>query len=153
MLTFEDGTKAVVSSNDITLGGIVNTLDIFTTNTVLHCDMAANDALKAYTPSPDSYGDEYISEKIETKAGWTFPSPDEDWMRGYPQEMQDFAQAILEDREPVSNGEPGTAGGKSYLCGVYKRPNRQACRAERALKIHSKQKGDCTNERHDESSV
>lgn len=104
LLTFEDGTKGLISSNDTTLGGIVNTLDIYATNMVIHCDMAANDSLKAYTPSPDTYGDEYISEKIETKAGWTFPSPDEDWMRGYPQEMQDFADAILNNREPISDG-------------------------------------------------
>ncbi len=107
VITFEDGTKAVIAANDTTLGGVVNTLDIFTTNTVLHCNMAANDALKAYTPSPTTYGDEYISEKIETTAGWTFPSPDEDYMRGYPQEMQDFAEAIAYDREPLSDGELG----------------------------------------------
>lgn len=107
VITFEDNTKALISANDTTLGGIVNTLDIFTTNTVLHCDMAANDAIKAYTPSPTTYKDEYISEKIETTAGWTFPSPDEDYMRGYPQEMQDFAEAIAFDRAPLSDGELG----------------------------------------------
>ena len=107
ILTFDDGTKGLISSNDITLGGIVNKLDIYTSNTVLHCDMASNDTIKAYTPSPDTFGDEYISEKIETKAGWNFPSPDEDWMRGYPQEMQDFAEAIVYDRDPISDGELG----------------------------------------------
>ncbi len=107
VLTFDDDTKAVISSNDTTLGGIVNTFDIFMTNTVMHCDMAANTSMKVYTPSPDTFGDEYISEKIETKAGWTFPSPDEDWMRGYPQEMQDFAECVVYGREPVSNGELG----------------------------------------------
>jgi hypothetical protein len=24
------------------------------------------------------------------KAGWQFPAPEEDWMRGYPQELEDF---------------------------------------------------------------
>jgi hypothetical protein len=33
-------------------------------------------------------GDEYITEKVETKAGWQFPSSEEDWMRGYPQELE-----------------------------------------------------------------
>ncbi|MBC8535139.1 Gfo/Idh/MocA family protein [Feifania hominis] len=107
VITFEDDTKALISANDTTLGGIVNTLDIFTTNTVLHCNMASNDSVKAYTPSASTYGDEYISEKIETTAGWTFPSPDEDYMRGYPQEMQDFAEAIAGDRDPISDGELG----------------------------------------------
>ncbi len=106
-LTLEDGTKGVVFSNDITLGGIVNTLEIYSSNTAIKVDMAANDAIKAYSPSPEIFGDEYISEKIETKAGWSFPSPDEDWMRGYPQEMQDFVEAVYYDRNPVSDGELG----------------------------------------------
>ncbi|MGB4273701.1 MAG: Gfo/Idh/MocA family oxidoreductase [Bacillota bacterium] len=106
-LTFEDGTKGVVFSNDITLGGIVNTLAIYSSNAVIKVDMAANDAIKAYAPAHEIFGDEYISEKIETKAGWTFPSPDEDWMRGYPQEMQDFVEAVYYGRDPVSDGELG----------------------------------------------
>ena len=48
------------------------------------------------------WGDEYISEKVETKAGWQFPSPEEDWMRGYPQELEDFVGAVRERREPLA---------------------------------------------------
>jgi predicted dehydrogenase len=107
VITFEDGTKAVVMSNDTTLGGIVNTIDIYTSNCVIKCNMASNDTVKAYAPADEIFGDEYISEKIETKSGWTFPSPDEDWMRGYPQEMQDFVEAVAFGREPVSDGELG----------------------------------------------
>lgn len=107
VLTFEDGTKALVLSNDTTLGGIVNTLDVFTTNCVIKCNMASNDSIKAYAPVNETFGDEYITEKIQTKAGWTFPSPDEDWMRGYPQEMQDFVEAVYYDRAPISDGELG----------------------------------------------
>lgn len=107
ILTFEDGTKSIIHSNDTTLGGVVNTLDIYASNSVIKCNMASNDSVMAYAPRNDVFGDEYISEKIQTKAGWTYPSPDEDWMRGYPQEMQDFVEAIAYDREPVSNGELG----------------------------------------------
>ena len=103
VLTFEDGTKGLVLSNDITLGGIVNTLNIYANNNVIKVDMAANDAIKAYAPTTEVFGDEYISEKVQTKAGWSFPSPDEDWMRGYPQEIQDFMEAVYHDRDPVSN--------------------------------------------------
>jgi predicted dehydrogenase len=107
ILTFDDGTKALVSSNDTTLGGIVNTLDIYSTKCVIKCDMASNNAVKAFAPTSQIFGDEYITEKIETKAGWTFPSPDEDWMRGYPQEMQDFAESIFYDRDPIADGQLG----------------------------------------------
>lgn len=107
ILTFDDGTKALVMSNDVTLGGIVNKVEVYTTNCVIKCNMASNDSITAYAPADEVFGDEYISEKIQTKAGWTFPSPDEDWMRGYPQEMQDFVEAVWCDREPISDGELG----------------------------------------------
>jgi len=42
----------------------------------------------AYTPDGAVGGDEYVRGKVETKAGWQFPSPEEDWMRGYPQELE-----------------------------------------------------------------
>ena len=48
------------------------------------------------------WGDEYITEKVETKGGWQFPSPEEDWMRGYPQELADFVDAIQGRREPLA---------------------------------------------------
>ena len=47
-------------------------------------------------------GTEYLHEKIETRTGWITAAPDEDWVRGYPQEMQDFMEAIANGREPVS---------------------------------------------------
>ena len=55
-------------------------------------------------PDAAVWGDEYLTEKVETKAGWQFPSPEEDWMRGYPQELEDFVGAISERREPLSGG-------------------------------------------------
>ncbi len=53
-------------------------------------------------PLPQIFGDEYIAEKLETKAGWNFASPDEDWVRGYPQELEDFVESLLSGREPMS---------------------------------------------------
>jgi len=64
--------------------------------------MNPHNALEVYAPEPHIFGDEYIAERLETKAGWNFPSPDEDWVRGYPQELEDFVDAILFDREPIS---------------------------------------------------
>jgi hypothetical protein len=45
-----------------------------------------------------------VPEKIETKAGWTFPQPDEDRSNGYPDEIQDFMESIANGREPPSSG-------------------------------------------------
>ncbi len=104
ILTFEDGTKATVHSNDITLGGVRNTVIAYFTNAVVQANITPNTVVSAYAPDGAVWGDEYISEKVETKAGWQYPSPDEDWIRGYPQELDDFVTAITMRREPLSGG-------------------------------------------------
>jgi predicted dehydrogenase len=104
IVTFEDGTKATVHSNDVTLGGVRNVVTAYLTNAVVQANITPNTTVTAYAPEAAVWGDEYISEKVETKAGWQFPSPEEDWMRGYPQELADFVDAIRERREPLSGG-------------------------------------------------
>lgn len=102
VINFEDGSKATVFSSDAVLGGVRNTLNVYLSNAVVNVHINPHNALEVYAPEPHIFGDEYIAEKLETKAGWNFPSPDEDWVRGYPQELEDFIEAILLDREPVS---------------------------------------------------
>ena len=50
------------------------------------------------------WGCEWAREdaKRDAKGGWTFPSPEEHWNQGYPQEIADFVSCIAEDREPAS---------------------------------------------------
>jgi predicted dehydrogenase len=100
LVTFSDGSVAQITGADTVLGGIRNQLTVYASNTVVQCNINPNDACLAYTPDPSSFEGEYITEKIETTAGWTHPAPDEDWMTGYPAEMQDFCEAIALDREP-----------------------------------------------------
>jgi predicted dehydrogenase len=75
---------------------------VYLSNAVVNVNMNPHNVLEVYAPEPHIFGDEYIAEKLETKAGWNFPSPDEDWVRGYPQELEDFIDAVLLDREPIS---------------------------------------------------
>ncbi len=102
ILTFEDGTKATVLATDVSLGGVKNLLTAYCSNGVIQANINPNTSVQVYAPDPSVWGGEYITEKVETKAGWQFPSPDEDWMRGYPQEMADFVGAVGEGREPLS---------------------------------------------------
>jgi predicted dehydrogenase len=102
IITFDDGTKATVHSNDVTLGGVRNVVTAYLTNGVLQANITPSTGVMAYAPEAAVWGDEYISEKVETKAGWQFPAPEEDWMRGYPQELEDFVDAIRERRAPLS---------------------------------------------------
>jgi predicted dehydrogenase len=104
LLRFDDGTVAQVSAADVVLGGIRNQLQIYAAKSMILCNINPNDAVQAYAPDPTVFGAEYITEKIETKAGWTFPQPDEDWMTGYPAELQDFMECVALGREPLSGG-------------------------------------------------
>jgi predicted dehydrogenase len=102
IINFEDNSKATVFASDTVLGGVRNTLNVYLSNAVMNVNINPHNALEVYAPEPHIFGDEYIAEKLETKAGWNFPSPDEDWVRGYPQELVDFVDAVLLDREPIS---------------------------------------------------
>jgi len=46
--------------------------------------------------------DVYFNEKQETKAGLSFPNPNEEWLLGYPHEIQNFMEAISNDRPPLT---------------------------------------------------
>jgi predicted dehydrogenase len=102
IMNFEDGSQAVVTASDGVLGGVRNTMTVYLSNSVVQVNINPSDTVMAYAPAPHIFGDEYIAEKLETKAGWNFASPDEDWVRGYPQELEDFADFILMGKEPVS---------------------------------------------------
>jgi predicted dehydrogenase len=104
LVRFDDGTVAQVSAADVVLGGIRNQLAVYAARAVVFCNINPNDAVQAYAPDGVVFGNEYITEKIETKAGWTFPQPDEDWMTGYPAELQDFVESVAIGREPISGG-------------------------------------------------
>ncbi len=103
VITFEDNSNATVFASDTVLGGVRNILNVYLSNAVAHININPHDVLQVYAPEPHIFGEEYIAEKLETKAGWNFPSPDDDWMKGFPQELEDFIDAILLDREPVSS--------------------------------------------------
>jgi predicted dehydrogenase len=108
LLTFEDGTVAQITAGDTTLGGVRNQLTVFSSRAVVEANMNPSDAVRAYAPDPSIFASDYLVEKLETKAGWSTPAADEAWAQGYPQEMQDFAEAIAHGRSPVSDGTLGS---------------------------------------------
>lgn len=102
ILEFEDGSRATVFSTDVSLGGVKNRIELYGSKGMMVANITPNNAMVAFAPNESVWGDEYISEKLETKAGYSFPSPDEFWTRGYPQEMADFAMTVLEDKSVLS---------------------------------------------------
>jgi len=102
VITFDDDAHATIISSDGVLGGVRNVMNVYLSNAVVNVNMNPSNTLEVYAPEPHILADEYLVEKLETKAGWNFPSPDDDWVKGYREEMEDFVDAVLYDREPVS---------------------------------------------------
>ena len=103
LLTFEDGAVAQITAADMVLGGIQNLLTVYSSKAVVQCNLNPNSSMLTYVPDDQVLGDEYIREKVETRAGWQLSNPDEDWMNGFPHELQDFCEAIAYGRPPKSN--------------------------------------------------
>jgi hypothetical protein len=87
-VVFEDGTLADIHASDIVLGGIHNWLEVSANNHRAVCNINPNTAMLAYTPEARHFKDLYLVEKIETKQGWSCPAPDEDFVTGFPAEME-----------------------------------------------------------------
>lgn len=102
-VTFEDGSIAQLTSTDTQLGGIRNYLTAHGSRAQVTANINPNTACQAYTPERTYFENEYIVEKTETKAGWSFPAPDEDMITGYPEELRDFIGAIADRRPPRSD--------------------------------------------------
>jgi predicted dehydrogenase len=101
-ITYEDGSRGNVLVSDVGLGGLNTRITAYMTDGVIKANMTANDAIETYAPDATGFAGEYFTEKLETKAGWNRPSCDEDWFRGFAQEIADFVSAIRENREPRS---------------------------------------------------
>jgi predicted dehydrogenase len=101
-VVFDDGMVADVFASEIVMGGVHNWLEIFANNHRARCNLSPNNAMELYNPKEEQLSDVYIVEKIGTKQGWSTPAPDENFMFGYPQEIQDFMEAIFSGREPKS---------------------------------------------------
>jgi predicted dehydrogenase len=109
IMTFTDGARALIQASDIVLGGMEDTLQVFLSNARIDCDMGHSGMIRAFAPDEQVFADEYIMEKVGTKAGWSHPSIDEEWLLGYPQEIRDFVEAVAFDRQPLSGAQLGRA--------------------------------------------
>ncbi len=101
-VVFDDGMVADVFASELVMGGVHNWLEIFANNHRTRCNLSPINAIELYNPQEEQLADVYVVEKIGTKQGWSTPAPDESFMFGYPQEIQDFIEAIATDREPKS---------------------------------------------------
>lgn len=101
-VTFDDGTVADLFASELMMGGVANWLEVMANNHRTRCNLNPVDALETFNAREETLRNVYVTEKIETKLGWNRPAPDESWQHGYPQEFQDFMEAIAHRREPLA---------------------------------------------------
>ena len=99
-LTFSDGTKSTVFSGDMILGGVRNLIETYTSGGALYANITPNDHMTAYLTDEQKLEGVYITEKVDRKTGWQFVCLEEEWTRGYLQEIQDFMECVALGREP-----------------------------------------------------
>ncbi len=101
-LTFHDGTKATIFSGDFVTGGVRNLIEFNTNTGTLQCNIAPNNTMMSYAADASILKDVYLTEKVETNAGWQHVVLDESSARGYLHEMQDFMECAATGRRPLS---------------------------------------------------
>jgi predicted dehydrogenase len=99
-LTFSDGTKSTIFSGDMILGGVRNLVETYTTGGALFANITPNSHMTTYLTDETKLERVYITEKVDRKTGWQFVCLDEEWTRGYLQEVQDFMECVAFGREP-----------------------------------------------------
>ena len=105
VLTFTDGSKAVVISTDNLLGGSKNYVEVYCNDVAINCNLTMCNAMETYML--DSYGMEnvYLSEMLPSVTGWNKPFIADEVLRGYCNEITDFMESVINDREPESSFE------------------------------------------------
>jgi predicted dehydrogenase len=102
-LTFSDGTKASVFSGDMVMGGVRNLIETYTSGGSLLANITPNTHLVSYQTNEEKLAGVYITEKVDRKTGWQFVCLEEEWTRGYLQEIQDFMECVATGRQPLSD--------------------------------------------------
>ena len=100
--TFSDGTKATVFSGDMIMGGVRNLIETYTSGGSLFANITPKKNLVSYQTSEEKLASVYITEKVDRKTGWQYVCLEEEWTRGYLQEIQDFMECVATGRQPLA---------------------------------------------------
>jgi predicted dehydrogenase len=102
-ITFSDGTKATVFSGDMIMGGVRNLIETYTSGGSLFANITPNNHMMSYQTSEEKLAGVYITEKVDRKTGWQYVCLEEEWTRGYLQEIQDFMECAATGRQPLAD--------------------------------------------------
>lgn len=104
-LTFSDGTKCLTIASDTVLGGTKNYIELYSNDSALVCNITPTDLLNTYFLDEEGIEEIDVSEMLPRKLGWNKAFVSDEVIRGYAGELQDFAETIAYDKEPVSDFE------------------------------------------------
>ena len=109
VISFSDGSRGVAYGSDNKLGGMQSKLELSGSNYHIDCKLSPVDLVQAYASDEGVFEGEYLMEKLDSRAGWSTPIPDESWSSGQFAMLEDFRDAIQEGRAPRSDGTLGLA--------------------------------------------
>jgi predicted dehydrogenase len=90
ILTYADGTQAVVEGNYVTAGGMDDTFEAYGSDGVLKVQLTFGSPLSVYSRK----GFAYAMEKTDFTHGWTRPAVDENESLGYRTELAHVAACL-----------------------------------------------------------
>ena len=102
-VTFSDGTKALVIASDTVLGGSQNYIRIYSNDSALKCNITPTDMLDGYFLDGNGLEKEEISQFLTNKIGWNKVWVNDEFIRGYTGELQNFMEAVAYNRAPDSD--------------------------------------------------
>jgi predicted dehydrogenase len=102
-VTFSDGTKGTIFSGDMIMGGVRNLIETYTSGGSLFANITPNNHMLTYMTDEEKLAGVYITEKVDRKTGWQFVCLEEEWTRGYLQEIQDFLECVATGRQPLAD--------------------------------------------------
>lgn len=97
----EVGSKPIAraEAHEFHTGGVLNFMQIQTSEQHFTINMTPNNLVSMYNPVPGTYNPEELHEKLETDAGISYPSPDQAYAQGQISEFQNFAECIAARKE------------------------------------------------------
>ena len=104
-VTFSDGTKALAISSDTVLGGSQNYIRVYANDSAFLCNITPTDMLESYFMDERGLEDIEISQFLSHKTGWNRAWVNDEFVRGYTGELQNFMESIAYGRTPDSGFE------------------------------------------------
>lgn len=105
VVAFSDGSVIQIMSGDCTLGGVRNNMEVYTHEGNYQCNIAPNNAMMVFHENDDHLSDVYMTEKLGQRAGWQSLFLEENRMRGYHGELQNFLYCLKHHVTPEADFE------------------------------------------------